>query len=65
MPGVKDEAYEHGCFDSTHGMASIFGEFAYHVETALERQNYKLYLCNSSGNSEKNKNISRWSAKIK
>ncbi|HFU4389881.1 TPA: LacI family DNA-binding transcriptional regulator [Enterococcus faecium] len=31
----------------------FFGEFAYHVETALERQNYKLYLCNSSGNSEK------------
>lgn len=30
-----------------------FGEFAFHVETALERQHYKLYLCNSNGNSEK------------
>lgn len=30
-----------------------FGEFAFHVETALERQRYKLYLCNSNGNSEK------------
>ncbi|RGW14438.1 LacI family DNA-binding transcriptional regulator [Enterococcus asini] len=31
----------------------FFGEFAYHVETALEAQNYKMFLCNSSGNSKK------------
>ncbi|HIX70814.1 LacI family DNA-binding transcriptional regulator [Enterococcus diestrammenae] len=31
----------------------FFGEFAYHVETALAQRHYKLYLCNSSGDSAK------------
>ena len=31
----------------------FFSEFALHVESHLERNHYKLYLCNSNGNSEK------------
>lgn len=33
----------------------FFSEFAFHVESALEKHNYKMYLCNSNGNSEKEK----------
>lgn len=33
----------------------FFSEFAFHVENRLEVNHYKLYLCNSSGNSEKEK----------
>lgn len=32
-----------------------FSEFAFHVETALEKANYKMYLCNSDGEVEKEK----------
>lgn len=31
----------------------FFSEFAYYVENDLEKNKYKMYLCNSSGNSEK------------
>ncbi|MCH4167962.1 MAG: LacI family DNA-binding transcriptional regulator [Streptococcaceae bacterium] len=31
----------------------FFSEFAFYVENSLESRNYKLYLCNSSGNAEK------------
>jgi LacI family transcriptional regulator len=31
----------------------FFSEFAYHVEKFLSQQDYKLYLCNSDGQSEK------------
>lgn len=31
----------------------FFSEFAYHVESELEARDYKLYLCNSDGKSEK------------
>lgn len=33
----------------------FFSEFAFHVENQLELKHYKLYLCNSNGNSEKEK----------
>lgn len=47
--------------NKTHTIALIlptvwhpfFSEFAYYVETELEERNYKLYLCNSEGKSEK------------
>lgn len=47
--------------NKTHTVALIlpsvwnpfFSEFAFHVENTLESKNYKLYLCNSNGNSEK------------
>ncbi|GGI66548.1 MULTISPECIES: LacI family DNA-binding transcriptional regulator [Enterococcus] len=32
-----------------------FSEFAFHVETALEHRKYKMYLCNSDGAVEKEK----------
>lgn len=32
-----------------------FSEFAFYVETALEQQRYKMYLCNSDGEVEKEK----------
>lgn len=31
----------------------FFSEFAFNVENSLEKKNYKLYLCNSNGNSDK------------
>lgn len=31
----------------------FFSEFAFHVESHLEKNDYKLYLCNSNGNSAK------------
>ncbi|EFU73187.1 LacI family DNA-binding transcriptional regulator [Enterococcus italicus] len=31
----------------------FFSELAFHVESHLEKNNYKLYLCNSNGNSAK------------
>ncbi|MHC5375363.1 LacI family DNA-binding transcriptional regulator [Enterococcus sp. LJL120] len=31
----------------------FFSEFAWHVEHQLEKNNYKVYLCNSSGNADK------------
>lgn len=31
----------------------FFSEFAYHVERYLEEQNYKVYLCNSNGHAQK------------
>lgn len=45
----------------THSVALIlpsvwhpfFSEFAFHIENSLEKKHYKLYLCNSDGNSEK------------
>lgn len=33
----------------------FFSEFAFHVETALEKNNYKMYLCNSDGAVDKEK----------
>lgn len=33
----------------------FFSEFAFYVETSLAKQHYKLYLCNSSGDAEKEK----------
>lgn len=33
----------------------FFSEFAFHVETALEKKNYKMYLCNSDGKVAKEK----------
>lgn len=33
----------------------FFSEFAFHIENYLEEKSYKMYLCNSSGNSEKEK----------
>lgn len=31
----------------------FFSEFAFHVENSLEQKNYKLYLCNSNNDAEK------------
>ncbi len=46
--GIKKIRQNH-CLNCSQCLASIFGEFAFHVEVELSKKGYKLLLCNISG----------------